>query len=119
MLGKPPYLSPAQPSFCVCDHRIFIPESVKASSLKFRESYQLGRAQMALQPNAEQPHATGAPGTFGQPRAVDPRARFQIPVIPVTKVANDLNIKSAGSATLPSRLRASCSQHALLRVLYC
>ena len=37
---------------------------------------------MVLQPSAEQPHATGAPETFGQPRAVDSRARFQIPFIP-------------------------------------
>ena len=71
-----------------------------------------------MQPSAEQPPATGAPGTFGQPRAVDARARFQIPVIPATFFADDLNMKSAGSATLPSRLRASCSEHALLRVLY-
>ena len=74
---------------------------------------------MTLQPSAEQPHATGTPGTFGQPRAVDPRARFQIPVIPATFFADDLNIKSAESATLPSRPRASCSQPALLRVSYC
>ena len=67
------------------------------------------RAQMTLQPSAEQPHATGAPGTFGSPRAVDPRARFQISIIPATFFAIDLNIKSAGSATLPSRPRASCS----------
>ena len=46
-------------------------------------------------------------------------ARFQIPVIPATFFADDLNIKSAGSATLPSRPRASCSQHELLRVVYC
>ena len=61
---------------------------------------------MALQPSAEQPPATGAPGTFGQPRAVDPRARFQIPVIPATFFADDLNIKSAESATLS----ANCHQ---------
>ena len=73
---------------------------------------------MTFQPSAEQSHATGAPGTVGSPRAVDPRARFQIPGIPATFFAVDLDMKSAGSATLPSRLRASCSGHALLRVLY-
>ena len=61
---------------------------------------------MTFQPSAEQSHATGAPGTVGSPRAVDPRARFQIPVIPATFFAVDLDMKSAGSATLPSRLTA-------------
>ena len=31
------------------------------------------------------------------------------PVVAATLFADDLNMKSAGSATLPSRLRASCS----------
>ena len=69
---------------------------------------------MALQPSAEQPPATGAPGTFGQPRAVDPRARFQIPVIPATFFADDLNIKSPGSATLPSKPRGNERQRRAL-----
>ena len=46
-------------------------------------------------------------------------ARNPKPVVAATLFAVDLNMKSAGSATLPSRPRASCSQHAHLRVLYC
>ena len=91
----------------------------RISSAKTRDSFRACRAQMALQPSAEQ---------LDRPQPARRRhflllglapARNPKPVIPATFFAFDLNIKSAESATLPSRPRASCSQPALLRVSYC
>ena len=89
------------------------------SSAKTRDSFRACRAQMALQPSAEQ---------LDRPQPARRRhflllglapARNPKPVIPATFFAFDLNIKSAESATLPSRPRAACSQPAFLRVSYC